>query len=81
MTAALSPVPALGRLLIAAIFVRAGINKLGALAATSSAMAKAGIPYPDILVWGAVAMELGGGLMLIAGSVPAGWHWRYSFIR
>jgi putative oxidoreductase len=26
-----------------------------------------GIPYPDILVWGAIALELGGGLMLVAG--------------
>ena len=26
-----------------------------------------GIPHPDILVWGAVLVELGGGLMLMAG--------------
>ncbi len=26
-----------------------------------------GIPYPDILIWGAIALELGGGLMLVAG--------------
>jgi putative oxidoreductase len=58
---------ALGRLLIAGIFVRAGINKLGSIAATSATMAGHAIPYPDILVWGAIAVEIGGGLLLILG--------------
>jgi putative oxidoreductase len=58
MTSSLS---ALGRLLIALIFIRAGINKLGAIAATSATMGTHGIPYPDILVWGAVVVEIGGG--------------------
>jgi len=52
---------------MALIFVRAGISKLGAIAATSATMGSHGIPYPDILVWGAVVLELGGGLMLMAG--------------
>ena len=56
-----------GRILIALIFVRAGINKLGAIAVTSATMRSHGIPHPDILVWGAVLVELGGGLMLMAG--------------
>ena len=30
-------------------------------------MASQGIPYPNILVWGAIVLELGGGLMLMAG--------------
>ena len=67
MDAAVAPVSAVGRLLIALIFVRAGINKLGAIAGTSAAMKSHGIPYPDFLVWGAVLVELGGGLMLMAG--------------
>ena len=58
---------ALGRLLIAAIFIRAGINQFGSPAATSATMANHGIPYPDILVWGAIIVELGGGLLLILG--------------
>jgi len=56
-----------GRVLLAIIFVQAGIGKLGNLAATVHGMGSHGIPFPDILVWGAVALELGGGLMLIAG--------------
>jgi putative oxidoreductase len=67
MSNAVSALSALGRLLIAAIFVRAGINKLGSIAATAATMAGHGIPYPDILVWGAVVVELGGGLLLIVG--------------
>jgi putative oxidoreductase len=58
---------AFARILIAAIFVRAGFNKIGAVAATTAQMASHGIPYPGLLVWGAIAIELGGGLMLIAG--------------
>ena len=71
MDTAVAPVSAVGRLLIALIFIRAGINKLGAIAATSAAMKSHGIPYPNILVWGAVLVELGGGLMLMAGFLCA----------
>ncbi len=67
MDAAVALVSAVGRILIALIFVRAGINKLGTIAATSATMRSHGIPYPDILVWGAALVELGGGLMLMAG--------------
>ena len=63
----LTPLPLLGRILIAAIFVLAGISQLGALDATSANMAGHGIPYPTDLVWGVVALELVGGIMLIVG--------------
>lgn len=63
----LKPLPLLGRILLALIFVLAGIGKLGAIAATSANMARHGIPYADDLVWGVVALELGGGIMLIVG--------------
>lgn len=63
----LTPLPLLGRILIALVFVLAGINKLGTIDATSANMASHGIPYATDLVWGAVALELIGGTMLIAG--------------
>ena len=63
----LKPLPPLGRILMALIFVLSGISKIGAIAATSAHMTSAGIPYAGDLVWGAVALELGGGAMLIAG--------------
>lgn len=63
----LTPLPAIGRILLALIFVLAGINQLGAIAATSTHMTDHGIPYANNLVWGVVALELGGGVMLIVG--------------
>jgi len=58
---------ALGRVLLALIFVRAGINKLGSIDATAAEMAKGGIPLSNILVYGAILMELGVGLLLMVG--------------
>lgn len=63
----LTPLPAIGRILLALVFVHAGIGKLGAIAATSAHMTSAGIPYAGDLVWGAVLLELGGGILLIVG--------------
>lgn len=62
-----SLVAALGRLLMSAIFIMAGINKLGTIDATAAQMASHGIPLASLMVYGAVALELGGGLMLLAG--------------
>jgi putative oxidoreductase len=59
--------PALGRIFLAFIFVVSAIHKLGSLGATAAQMASHGIPYSGLLVWGAVAIELGGGLMLMSG--------------
>jgi putative oxidoreductase len=67
MNAALRPLPLLGRFLLALVFVYAGIRKLGTIAATAATMDKHGIPHADMLVWGAVALELGGGLALMFG--------------
>ncbi|MGB5182778.1 MAG: DoxX family protein [Xanthobacteraceae bacterium] len=56
------------RILLAFLFVQGGYNKLmGGTAGTVANMASHGIPFPDILVWGAIAVELVGGLMLMAG--------------
>jgi putative oxidoreductase len=56
------------RVLLAILFVLGGYNKLmGGTAGTVANMASHGIPFPEILVWGAIAVELVGGLMLMAG--------------
>jgi len=57
----------LGRILLALIFVRGGINKIGAIDPTAAQMAKAGIPLSGLLIYGAILLELGGGLLLIFG--------------
>lgn len=63
--------PLFGRILLALIFVQAGIRKLGAIDATVANMASHGVPFANVLVFGAILVELGGGLMLIVG-----WHAR-----
>jgi putative oxidoreductase len=60
-------VAALGRVLLALIFIRGGISKIGAIGATVANMTSHGVPFPDLLVYGAIAVELGGGLMLVGG--------------
>ncbi len=58
----------LARILMAVLFVQGGWNKLfGGAAGTAAYMASHGIPFPNILVWGAVVVELGVGLCLMAG--------------
>jgi putative oxidoreductase len=67
MHRSLSALPAVGRILLALIFVLSGIGKLGGIAGTAAHMADHGIPFANILVWGAIALELGGGIALIVG--------------
>jgi putative oxidoreductase len=56
-----------GRILLAFIFVQAGISQLGAIDATVTNMANHGIPLSNVLVWGAIALGIGGGLLLMVG--------------
>jgi putative oxidoreductase len=57
-----------GRILLGFLFVQGGYNKLfNGTAGTIATMTSHGIPYANILVWGAVAVELGIGLCLMAG--------------
>jgi putative oxidoreductase len=57
-----------GRVLLGFLFVQGGYNKLfGGTAGTVVTMTSHGIPFPNILVWGAIAVELGVGLCLMAG--------------
>jgi putative oxidoreductase len=58
----------LARILLAILFVQGGYNKLfGGTAGTVAYMTSHGIPFPNILVWDAVVVELGIGLCLMAG--------------
>jgi len=60
-----------GRLLLAALFLTTGIQKLMGAAATAAYFAKLGLPMPEVLTWIAIVIEIGGGALLIAG-----WHVR-----
>ncbi len=67
MTGSVRYLSPLGRLLIAPLFLLAGFGKLAAPAATKAYIASAGLPLPDISYLAALAVEIGGGLLLLAG--------------
>lgn len=67
LTDATRYLPALGRLLIAIIFIMSGINKLPDPAGAQAYISAAGLPLPTLAYWVAVVVELGGGLLLLAG--------------
>jgi putative oxidoreductase len=55
------------RVLMAAIFLVAGVRKLMTYGATLGYFAKLGIPLGDVVLPLTIALEIGGGLLLIAG--------------
>ena len=59
--------PLLARFLLALVFVIGGISKVADPSHTVAMMESHGIPLPQVLVFGAIAVELIGGLMLMAG--------------
>ncbi|RFB81290.1 DoxX family protein [Methylovirgula sp. 4M-Z18] len=59
--------PLVGRLMIGVPFAMSGLSKLGAYAATTGFIGAVGLPFPPLAYAVAVAVELGGGLLLIAG--------------
>ena len=68
MNERLQNVLALGaRVLIAALFLPAGLAKLGGFEGTVGYIASVGLPLPQLGVVLAVVVEVGGGLALLAG--------------
>ena len=59
--------PFVGRLMIGLPFAMSGLGKLAAYGATTGMISAAGLPVPPLAWAVAVAVELGGGLLLIAG--------------
>ena len=55
------------RVLIALLFVLAGWGKIGGFAGVAGYIASKGLPMPQVLAALTIALELGGGLALIAG--------------
>ncbi len=56
-----------GRILLGLIFVVGGLGKITGFAGTAGYIASKGLPMPSLLAAGAILVELGGGLALIAG--------------
>lgn len=63
----------IGRILLALMFLGAGISKFGGLDGTAGYIASAGLPLPKLLAIATAALEVVAALMLIIG-----WHARWA---
>ena len=66
-TALQNPLSLIGRLLLALLFLPAGINKVTGFAGTVGYIASVGLPLPTLGAIIALVVEIAGGLALIAG--------------
>lgn len=62
-----NPLAFIGRLLIAALFLPAGIAKISGFAGTVGYIASVGLPAPTIAAAAAVILEIVGGIALLVG--------------
>ena len=60
-------IPFAGRLLIGVPFAMSGLSKLAAIGPTTEMIRAAGLPLPPMALALAVIVELGGGILLVAG--------------
>jgi uncharacterized membrane protein YphA (DoxX/SURF4 family) len=58
---------AIGRVLIALIFVSSGVEKFMDLGVTASAISSKGLPFTNVLAVLTAVLEAGGGLLIIIG--------------
>ncbi|RJG08208.1 DoxX family protein [Massilia cavernae] len=63
-----NPLSLSARLLLAALFIPAGISKLTAFAGTVSYISSAGLPLPHVAAALALAVEIIGGVALVLGA-------------
>ena len=62
-----NPLALVGRILLAVLFLPAGISKLTGFAGTVGYIASVGLPMPQVAAALALVVEIGGSLALIAG--------------
>ena len=68
MNALQNPLTLIGRILLAYLFIPAGIGKLGAgFAGTAGYIASKGLPMPEVLAAIAIVIEIGAGIALLIG--------------
>ena len=67
MNALQNPFALLARLLLAALFLPAGISKISGFAGTAGYIASVGLPLPELGAAIAIAVEVLGGIALIIG--------------
>jgi putative oxidoreductase len=56
-----------GRVALASIFILSGVGKIAALDATRGYIQSVGLPFADVALWAAIAIELLGGIALAVG--------------
>lgn len=59
--------PLVGRFLITFIFLRSALGKIGNFSGVASGMAAKGMPYAEVLLVCAIAIEIVGGLCVLVG--------------
>ena len=57
----------IGRVLLAALFIPAGFSKIGGFSGTAGYIGSVGLPLPEVGAAIAIVVELGLGLLLLAG--------------
>lgn len=62
--------PLIARILLSALFLWSGVNKILGFAGTQEYMAAYGMPLTGLLLVGAIILELGGGLSVLLGIYP-----------
>jgi putative oxidoreductase len=62
-----NPLSLIGRLLLALLFIPAGISKISGFEGTVGYIASVGLPLPALAAVGTIALEIGAGLMLALG--------------
>lgn len=67
MNALQNPIALLGRLLIAALFIPAGIGKMGGFAGTAAYIASKGLPLPEVGAAIAIVVEVAVAAALLIG--------------
>jgi putative oxidoreductase len=67
LTAVQRYAPIVGRVFLATIFLFSGLGKIVAAEPTIAYIASAGLPLPELAYLAAVIVEVGGGVLLIAG--------------
>ena len=59
--------PLAARILLAHVFILSGISKIARFGPTAQMIASVDIPAANLVLMLVIALELGGGLMLVAG--------------
>ncbi len=62
-----SPLSLVGRILLAVLFLPAGLSKIGGFSGTVGYIGSSGLPFPELAAAVAILVEVGGAVALILG--------------